>query len=107
MSRPSRGDSARGLQGRLAGLSRTLGRQGLWKGLVGGDRRWLVIWVAVTLLRRLGRRQEEVVYAESLGTGQRLVVSHEPAPPTRRQARRQRKRARRSARRPEGVRDGA
>ncbi len=59
-------------------LSWALGR-GLRRGLVGGERTWLVVG-AIALLVRLGLRvlnkRPEVVFSEKLGAGEQLIITH-------------------------------
>jgi hypothetical protein len=55
-----------------------LGR-GLRRGLVGGERLWLVVG-ALALLFKLGRnaarKRSELVFSEKLGLGERLIITH-------------------------------
>ncbi|GEM_PF-1218713 len=86
-------------EGRIARRALSaLSRRGFREGLLGGDRAWLAVWVAVTLWRRRRRgRGGDVVYLEPLTLGQRLVIEHQPPPLRGRQARRARREARRQA----------
>lgn len=84
--RPSR----RLVEAVLGPLSETAWR----RGVLGGDRAWLGIGLGVMLLRRIRRREEDVVLTERLGKGQSLLISHGPPPPTRRARRRARRAAR-------------
>lgn len=62
-------------------------RQGLYKGLLGGSRGWLIVGAAVwsgRLLRRAVGRNEEVVALERLEPGQ-VIRLEAIEPPTRRQ----------------------
>lgn len=55
-------------------------RHGFRKGVLGGNRRWLVVGGAalgVRVLGRLARREPEVVYCEELSPGEALVVAHD------------------------------
>ncbi len=61
------------------------------KGLLGGDRKWMAVGVAVLALRRVRRREEQVVFTQALGRGQSLLISHGPPPPGRRARRRDRR----------------
>ncbi|MGH9063332.1 MAG: hypothetical protein ACRDZQ_12945 [Acidimicrobiales bacterium] len=73
------------------GVERLLGplaRRGLRRGLLGGDRAWIAVWVGVTLLRRLRRPGADLVYSERLHPGESVVVAHQPATPSRRARRR-------------------
>lgn len=69
---------------------RYLKRTAFRRGVVGSDRLWLAVWVAVAgsqfLRRRLGRI-EEVVYRTELHVGEHLIVEHHP--PAARRRRRQ------------------
>lgn len=60
-------------------LLRLLAGQGRRRGLVGGNRAWLAIWLGVAVLRRLRRSEARVVYSEKLAPGQALVVVNGPA----------------------------
>lgn len=54
-------------------------RRGLWSGLVGGSRFWLVLGglaATVRVVKRLSGSEPEVVYNERLEPGQTLVISH-------------------------------
>lgn len=55
--------------------------RGVRRGLLGGDRMWLVIGAAA-LLARLGRRafrkHPELVFSEKLGLGEHLIITHRP-----------------------------
>lgn len=69
-------------------------RQGLYKGLLGGSRGWLVLGATVwggRLLRRTLGRNEEVVAIEVLKPGQAIRL--EAIPPVTRRQRRSAKRA--------------
>jgi hypothetical protein len=53
-------------------------RRGLTKGLLGGSRPWLVVWLVLfglKILRRIAGSKPEVVYSEVLGEGETLVIS--------------------------------
>jgi len=57
---------------------RFLFRRGLLKGVLGGSRPWLAVWVVIAgvrVLRRLLHDEPEVVYSEKLEPGQALVIS--------------------------------
>jgi hypothetical protein len=65
-------------------------RAGIYKGLLGGDRRWLVIGGTVIIagrIRRLLGRQPEIVTIERLEPGHPLRLEA-IAPPSRRERRR-------------------
>lgn len=56
----------------------SLRRRAAMKGLLGGSRPWLALWVTLfgmRLLRRLTRDKPEVVFSEKLEAGQSLVIS--------------------------------
>lgn len=60
-------------------MLRLLLRKGLWNGLVGGNRMWMVLGGAaatVRLIKRLGGGEPKVVFREELQPGQTLVISH-------------------------------
>lgn len=60
-------------------MLRLLLRKGLWNGLVGGNRLWMVLGGAaatVRLIKRLGGGEPKVVFREELQPGQTLVISH-------------------------------
>lgn len=60
-----------------------------WReGVLGGQRRWLVVGLAVMAVRRAKGRREDVVYSEPLAPGHYLVVTHEPPRASRRARRR-------------------
>jgi hypothetical protein len=66
-------------------------RAGIYKGLLGGDRRWLIVGGTVIVLGKLRRtfgKQTEVVTIEKLVPGHPLRLEAIPAP-----SRRQRRRA--------------
>jgi hypothetical protein len=53
-------------------------RRGLSKGVLGGSRPWLAVWVVLVglrVLRRVLRDEPEVVYSEKLEPGETLVIS--------------------------------
>ena len=55
-----------------------LRRRAQMKGLFGGSRPWMVLWVALLgarLLRRLVRDKPDIVFSEELPDGETLVVS--------------------------------
>ncbi|MGH9070299.1 MAG: hypothetical protein ACRDX8_03790 [Acidimicrobiales bacterium] len=73
------------------------------RGVLGGERHWLVVGAVLWVARRIRRREAEVVYSESLAKGQTLRITHQPAPPTRRAGRRAKRRELRTAERAEPV----
>lgn len=57
-------------------------RKGLRRGLLGGERTWLVLGAAALLAKLAARawaREPEVVFTEELRAGERLVVTHHRA----------------------------
>jgi Tfp pilus assembly protein PilN len=61
-------------------MLKTLVRIGFARGL-GGSRGWLTLGVVaggLRLLRRIAKREEDVVYLEKLLPGQSLVIQHIP-----------------------------
>jgi len=71
-----------------------LRRRALTKGLFGGSRVWLILGVAAWSLRALKwalRPDPKTVYKGKLLLGETIVLTHEPAPPTRRQRRKAKK----------------
>jgi len=63
-------------------MLKTLVRIGFARGL-GGSRGWLTLGVVaggLRLLRRLAKREEDVVYLEELHPGQSVVIQHFPRP---------------------------
>jgi hypothetical protein len=71
-------------------VTRDLIRRAIRLGLLEGSRIWLVIGAVVLVVRLLGRTEAPRISTERLSVGESLVVTHVPAPPTRRQARRAR-----------------
>jgi len=60
-------------------MLRSLTRLGLFRGLLGGSRLWLVLGavaVGFRTIARMARREPDVVYSEPLQPGQSLVVTH-------------------------------
>ena len=56
-------------------------RQGLRRGLLGGENLWLVVGGGALALRfavRVMRKREEVVFSEKLALGETLVITHRP-----------------------------
>lgn len=60
-------------------LLRLLAGQGRRRGLMGGNRVWLAIWLGAAVVRRVRRSEAKVVYSERLAPGQALVVVNGPA----------------------------
>jgi hypothetical protein len=61
-------------------MLRSLIRIGFARG-IGGSRGWLAVGMTaggLHLLRRMAKREEEVVYLEALHPGQSLVIQHLP-----------------------------
>lgn len=61
-------------------MLRSLVRIGFARGL-GGSRAWLALGVTaggLQMLRRMAKREPEVVYSEKLRPGQSLVIQHFP-----------------------------
>jgi hypothetical protein len=61
----------------LERLLRTLTRQGMRRGVIGGSQAWAIVWLAAFAIRKWGLRREEVVYSEALEPGGRLTIVHE------------------------------
>ncbi len=62
-------------------MPRPLTRIGMAKGVLGGSRFWLVVWVVAVggrALRKLVHKEPEVAYREELPAGQSLVITHLP-----------------------------
>ncbi|MGI8985045.1 MAG: hypothetical protein ACR2HM_11040 [Acidimicrobiales bacterium] len=61
-------------------MLKSLVRLGFTRGL-GGSRRWLTVGVVaggLRLLRKLAKREADVVYLEDLHPGQSVVIRHFP-----------------------------
>ncbi len=59
-------------------LAWAIGR-GWRRGLVGGERIWLVVGAAALLLQwglRALRKEPELVFSEKLGLGEQLIITH-------------------------------
>lgn len=79
-----------------------LRRRALTRGVFGGSRPWLFLGIAAWTLRGLQwalRPSPTTVYRGKLEVGETIVITHDPAPPTRRQRRKQLKAAKRLQRR--------
>ena len=73
-------------------------RRGFSRGLLEGNRAWLIAGTGALLIRGLrwaARKEPEVVYREAIAPGETLVLSREQLPPTRRERRREKRAARR------------
>ncbi|PZS23849.1 MAG: hypothetical protein DLM54_00590 [Acidimicrobiales bacterium] len=68
-------------------LLRTLVRRGTRRGLLGGNRAWLVIGGLAFVVRRLRRRDAGVVWSEEVSPGQVVSVEHLPRGDSRRRRR--------------------
>ena len=58
----------------------TLSRLGFRRGVLGGSRGFMILWMvamAVRLLKRMGGSEPEVVYSEKLEPGTSLLLTHE------------------------------
>jgi hypothetical protein len=81
-----------------------LRRRALTKGLFGGSRVWLFLGIAAWSVRALKwalRPDPKTVYKGRLLVGETVVLTHEPAAPTRRKRRKAKKAERRSRSKPE------
>jgi hypothetical protein len=59
-------------------------RRGAVKGLLGGSRPWLIVWIVlfgVRMLRKFTGSAPEVVYSEKLQEGETLVISSKDRAP--------------------------
>jgi hypothetical protein len=59
-------------------------RRGVAKGLLGGSRPWLIVWLVlfgVRILRKITGSAPEVVYSERLEEGETLVISSKERSP--------------------------
>lgn len=68
-------------------LLRTLVRRGTRRGLLGGNRVWLVVGGLAFVVRRLRRRDAGVVWSEEVTPGQVVTVEHLPSGRSRRRRR--------------------
>jgi hypothetical protein len=72
-------------------ITRTAVRNGLRKGLLAGDGKWLALGAVAWLVRFLAKKQEPETVVEQLKVGESLVVTNlGPAPKRRERRRRQR-----------------
>lgn len=80
-----------------------LRRKAVYAGLFGGNKRWLTLgglaWVAHWLGRVFGAGEAVPRYTQEIGSGERVVVVHEPMSPLEKKkaAKRERKAQRRAA----------
>jgi hypothetical protein len=72
-------------------LTRQVMRRGLRQGLLEGSSIWLVAGALAWLLRLIATPEAPRVVREEIAVGESILVSHLPAPPTRRQRRRARR----------------
>ena len=59
----------------------SLVRKGWRRGVLGGERLWLVLGAAALALQfvvRVARKKEEVVFSEKLRPGETIVITHRP-----------------------------
>ena len=73
------------------GLLDVARRRGLSEGLLGGNRGWLVLGSVAWGLRAIGwavRREERVVFRDTLRPGEALVISERQPEPKRRRRKR-------------------
>ena len=62
-------------------------RNAITEGLLGGNRRWMVLGGVAWGLRAISyatRREQQVLYRERLRPGEQLVITERPLRPTRR-----------------------
>jgi hypothetical protein len=60
-------------------IVRILRRNGMRKGVFGGSRGWAAVAVGTwgyTTLKRLARREPELVFSEELKPGERIIISN-------------------------------
>ena len=60
-------------------MPRPISRIAMARGLFGGSRGWLAVWVlavSTRALRRFIRKDPKVVYCEDLAPGESLVITH-------------------------------
>ena len=63
----------------MGALVRLLFRNGFRRGLMGGNRFWLVMFGiagTIRLIQRINDRESEVVFSEKLEPGESLVIAH-------------------------------
>lgn len=86
-------------------LARRVMRRGLRQGLLEGSSLWLVVGMLAWLFRLLTTAEQPKVVREDIALGESIVVTHLPAPPTRRARRRTERteRTRRQALGPDGT----
>lgn len=64
-------------------MAAVLRRAGFRKGVLGGNRAFLVVWLVLTgikLMKHLTGDEKQVVYSEELRPGEKLLITHEPRP---------------------------
>lgn len=74
-------------------ISRRVVRRGLRQGLLEGSSLWLVAGVLAWLFRLLSTPEAPRVVRERIALGESIVVTHVPAPSSRRRARRAKRHA--------------
>ena len=74
--------------GLVDSLARRLVRRGIRRGLAEGSTLWVAIGALAWLVRLLARPDAPKVARERLRLGETIVVTHAPAPPSRRARRR-------------------
>lgn len=76
---------------RLLRPVRLIKRRALLKGLLGGDRTWLVlgiiVWLGGKIRSLFGGGEPVAVYTEEIGSGERFVLAHVDAPTKKRRKR--------------------
>lgn len=80
----------------------TARRLGISKGVLGGNKKWLIIGAIAWTLRALRwawTPNPQTVYRKKLEVGETIVVRHDPPHPTRRQRRKAKRRARKEKKR--------
>lgn len=75
-------------------ITRTAVRNGLRKGLLAGDGKWLALGSIAWLVRFLAKRPEPETVVEQLRVGESLVVTNLGPAPKRRERRRQQRQER-------------
>lgn len=73
---------------RVKRLADKLLRKGLRRGVTEGSNFWLALGAVALLVRMLAQQDKPLKATEELRVGESIVVSHLPAPPTRRATRR-------------------
>jgi hypothetical protein len=73
------------------GILETARSNAITEGLLGGNRRWMVLGGVAWGLRAISyatRREQQVLYRERLRPGEQLVITERPLRPKRRSAKR-------------------